>query len=810
MIFIDVIFNINSYDAFTYSVPEEIATVPQAGQRVLAPFGNRILTGVIVDVKSDTNLSRIKEIIDILDEDPLITKEMLQLMSWMSEYYLSPPGQTIQAALPRGIERRSEVYATPEGGIDPDGVSLTDKQRFLYDIIARDPGMTIRYYREKFGVGAVNHFIRVLENKCLIKTQVKISGTKVGPVNRKVVRIIDEFPADVSGLRNQEKVLAILNNMKGRKYSIPDFLSQTGFSRSRIATLDKFGLVQVSNEEITRSTKFAYDEKQKKIVLNSSQKSALSKIKAAVIAEKFRVFLVHGVTGSGKTQIYLEAINNTLNKGKTAIVLIPEISLTPQTVGRFENFFPNQVAVFHSRMSLGERYDTWRKINAGDYPIVVGPRSALFMPLKNLGMIVVDEEHDNSFKQNGSKPRYHARDVAIYRASQNSCVVILGSATPSMESYYNAKAGKYELLELPERINNVSMPRVSVIDMRYGKGQKRESQIFSTQLLKKLNERIRNDEQTILLQNRRGYSSFIQCVSCGYIPQCPHCAIALTYHSYDKSLHCHYCGHSAPTGKNCEKCNSEQLKYQGSGTQKIESELKRFLPTAKILRMDQDTTTVKDAHDTYLQAFRAKKFDILLGTQMISKGLDIPNVTLVGVISAEIGLSLPDFRASERVFQLLTQVAGRAGRDQRPGEVIIQSYLEHHYSIQFARNHDFIGFYNAEIEHRNQLSYPPFSRIINLKVTGDNLNATIQASREVAAMLRRFSQGNFVVTGPAPCPLTILKNRYRWQILLKLNMKSDPSGKRTKLVLKKHLENNLKFKKGDTRVTIDVDPVEML
>jgi len=810
MIFIDVIFNINNYDAFTYSVPEEITTSPLAGQRVLAPFGNRILTGIITTVKSETNLSRIKEIIDILDEEPLITSEMLQLMSWMSEYYLSPPGQTIQAALPKGIERRSEVYATPEQGIDPDGVPLTDKQRFLYDIIVRDPGMTIKYYREKFGVGAVNHFIKLLENKGLIKTQVKISGTKVRPVNRKLITIVDEFPADVSGLRNQEKVIAILKQIKGKKISVPDFLTLTGFSRSRITTLEKFGLLQISDEEITRSTKFAYNEKHKNIVLNNSQKSTLSKIKDSVIGSIFKVFLIHGVTGSGKTQIYLEAIKSTLKKSKTAIVLIPEISLTPQTVGRFENFFPDQVAVFHSRMSLGERYDTWRKINAGDYPIVVGPRSALFMPLKNLGMIVVDEGHDNSFKQNGSKPRYHARDVAIYRASQNNCVVILGSATPSMESYYNARAGKYELLELPERINNVSMPQVSVVDMRYGKGQKRESQILSAQLLKKLNERMHNNEQTILLQNRRGYSSFIQCVACGYIPQCPHCAIALTYHSYDKSLHCHYCGYSTLAGKNCDKCNSEQLKYQGSGTQKIESELKRLLPTAKILRMDQDTTTVKNAHDTYLQAFRAKKFDILLGTQMISKGLDIPNVTLVGVISAEIGLSIPDFRASERVFQLLTQVAGRAGRDQRPGEVIIQSYLEHHYSIQFARNHDFIGFYNTEIEHRTQLSYPPFSRIINLKVTGENLNATIQASREVAAMLRRLSQDHFVVIGPAPCPLTIIKNRYRWQILLKLNMKSDPSGKRTKLVLKKHLENNLKFKKGDTRVIIDVDPVEML
>jgi primosomal protein N' (replication factor Y) len=432
------------------------------------------------------------------------------------------------------------------------------------------------------------------------------------------------------------------------------------------------------------------------------------------------------------------------------------------------------------------------------------------MPLKNLGIIVVDEEHDNSFKQTGSRPRYHARDVAIYRASLNKCPVILGSATPSMESYYNARSGKYRLLELPERINNVAMPRVGVVDMRYGSGKKRDSRIFSAQLIKAINDRLTRGEQTILLQNRRGYSSFIQCMACGYIPPCPNCAIALTYHSYDKLSHCHYCGYSSPAGKNCNKCDSAQLKFQGSGTQKIESELKRVFASARILRMDQDTTSIKNAHDMYLQAFREKKFDILLGTQMISKGLDIPNVTLVGVISAEIGLSIPDFRSAERVFQLLTQVAGRAGRDERPGEVVIQSYLEHHYSIQFARHHDYAGFYKAELEHRHQFSYPPVNRIINLKVTGEDLNKTINKARELAGMLRRISRDNFTVTGPAPCPLTILKNMFRWQILLKLNMKSDPGGKKTKQILKKHLENNLKFKKADTRVIIDVDPVEML
>ena len=807
---VDVIFNINSNDEFTYQIPEEIKISPEPGQRVLAPFGNRALTGIITKVKSETNLKTVKEIIDILDNQPLINQEMMKLTAWMSDYYLSPPGQTVQTALPRGLERQSVTYVSPESDADVEAANLTEKQRFLYDIITRAPGKTTKYYKEKFGVGAVTYFIRVLESKGLVKTAMKISGTKIKPVTRQTVIIAEEFPPEISGIRNKEQVLEILARDRGLKFYMTDFCNHTGFSRGKVKNLVRAGLIHLAEEEIVRQVKFTYQEKQKAITLNDSQKSVLEKIGISVVAKKFKVYLIHGVTGSGKTQIYLEAIKNTLSRGRTAIVLIPEISLTPQTVRRFENFFPGQVAVFHSKMSLGERFDTWRKINSGDYPIVVGPRSALFMPLENLGMIVVDEEHDNSYKQTGSKPRYHARDVAIYRASQNDAVVILGSATPSLESYYNARIGKYELLELRERIKNIPMPAVSVIDMRYGQSRKRESPVFSSVLLKKINERLQNEEQVILLQNRRGYSSFVQCIACGYIPQCPSCAIALTYHSFNESIQCHYCGYSALAGKTCNKCDGQQLKYQGSGTQKIEKELKRILPRARVLRMDQDTTTMKNAHDNYLQAFRERKFDILLGTQMISKGLDIPNVTLVGVIAAEIGLSLPDFRASERVFQLLTQVAGRAGRDGRQGEVIIQSYLENHYSIQFARNHDFIGFYKVEIEHRSQLNYPPHLRLINLKVIGENLSTTIKTSRDIAAKLRRQSVNYFKVIGPAPCPLTIINKKYRWQLLLKLNLDSDPSGKKTKMILRKHLEYYLRFNRADTKVIIDVDPVDML
>ncbi len=807
---VDVVFNINNDQAFTYRIPEEIHISPQPGQRILAPFRNRILTGVIINLKTATDLKSVKEIIDILDDKPIINPEMLRLTEWISDYYMSPYGQTIQAAIPRGIGRQSEIYVNCNDDAQPEAAQLTEKQQFLFDIICRDPGKTLRFYNQKFGIGAVHYFLRILEKKDLVKVRIRLSGLKVKPLMRQTLTISANLPAEISGLRNPEQVLKILEERKGDTFILSDFSRQTGFSRSKIKNLAKIGLVSISQEEKVRRTRFTYVEKPQKIRLNSDQVTALANIRQAVIKKQFNVYLIHGVTGSGKTQIYLEAIKQTLDGGRTAIILIPEISLTPQTVQRFENFFPDRVAVFHSKMSPGERFDTWRKIEAGEYPIVVGPRSALFMPLQNLGMIVVDEEHDNSYKQSGSKPRYHARDAAIYRARENNAVVILGSATPSMESYYNAQIGKYELLKLPSRIKNIPMPRVTVVDMRYQRNQKGKSAIFSSLLLQKINERVDRNEQVILLQNRRGYASFIQCVACGYIPQCPHCAIALTYHSYNNALQCHYCGYTNPAGKTCAKCDGEQLKYQGSGTQKIETQLKRVIPDARILRMDQDTTHAKHAHDTYLQAFRAQKFDILLGTQMISKGLDIPNVTLVGVIAAEIGLTLPDFRAAERVFQLLTQVAGRAGRDERSGEVIIQSYLENHYAIQYARSHNFTDFYNTEIKYRLQMGYPPHNRLINIRVSGENLSATINMARDISGKLRRAATDYFAVVGPAPCPLAILNNKYRWQIMIKLHMQNDPAGKHTRRILAKQLKYYLRFNKRDTTVTIDVDPVEML
>jgi primosomal protein N' (replication factor Y) len=461
-------------------------------------------------------------------------------------------------------------------------------------------------------------------------------------------------------------------------------------------------------------------------------------------------------------------------------------------------------------MSLGERYDTWRRVEQSEKCIVIGPRSALFLPVKNPGIIIVDEEHDGSFKQESPAPRYHARDTAIYHARVNDSVVILGSATPSMESYYNAVQGKYHLLKLEKRIENLEMPSVQIINMKTIKTTEGQTNIFSPELLKKIRIRVKNKEQIILLQNRRGFSSYLQCNQCGHTTKCPNCDIYLTFHASSNHLQCHYCGHSTAVTNSCPKCDGTQIKYIGAGTQQIEKELQKLIPEVRVLRMDFDTTSMKNAHENILKRFKEGKADILLGTQMIAKGLDFENVSLVGVISADIGLTLPDFRSAERIFQLLTQVAGRAGRKTKQGEVVIQTGMEYHYAIQYAKSHDFKGFYTQESAYRKKSGYPPFTRLIKIGITSDKIGEVNQIARDIVSRLKKKSNDYYTVIGPAPSPVSRLKNKYRWQILLKVDIQKDRSGKTVRTLLKSVLEHPLFSRKTSQSVSIDVDPIDMM
>jgi primosomal protein N' (replication factor Y) (superfamily II helicase) len=510
------------------------------------------------------------------------------------------------------------------------------------------------------------------------------------------------------------------------------------------------------------------------------------------------------VTGSGKTEVYMQAIEEVLRQGKEAIVLVPEISLTPQMVERFKGRFGSQVAVLHSGLSVGEKYDEWRKIHRKEVQLVVGARSAIFAPFENLGMIIIDEEHEASYKQE-ENPRYHARDVAIYRARVHGCPVVLGSATPSLESFARAKKGVYQLLTLKKRVSDNGMPDVHIVDMREELRSGNRS-MFSRTLFEKLKDRLEKGEQSVLFLNRRGYSTFVMCRDCGYVIRCPHCDISLTYHRVEQRLKCHYCGHEEPITYRCPSCGSEHIRFFGTGTQKVEEELTKLLPQARVIRMDIDTTSRKGAHERLLAEFGAGKADILLGTQMIAKGLDFPKVTLVGVLAADTMLHLPDFRASEKTFQLLTQVSGRAGRHELPGEVVIQTYTPEHYSVALAAKHDYDAFYQREMVLRKMYGYPPFYYLTLITVSHSEITKAVAVTEKIAAYLRAQLSNEAIILGPVASPIARLHDRYRYQCMIKY--KREPNMTRVlKAVIDRYQHD---VSQGDLSITIDTNPYTMM
>ncbi len=810
MKYAQVVFNISLDHVFSYKIPRELRGLVCEGSRVLASFGKRFLTGIVVNLKDEVDFDNCKELTDVIDKEPLLSKEILELTHWISQYYLSSWGQAIHIALPKGTEEFSKERIFLNQNFDFDSVQLTDRQNELKEIIFRQPGRTSKFYQEKFGRKSFYFILQKLKTLEIIIIEKKIEKPAVKSKERYFVKIPPDISTRLKLLKKVNDKIKIIIDYKDQEILFTDFLKITGLSASTINRLANDDILFKEKKVVKRIPEFQFSESKKIVDLTTEQKQALETINISIHENNFQVHLLHGVTGSGKTQIYLEAIRETYQMNKSAIILIPEISLTPQTVSRFHYYFKDKITVFHSKMSLGERYDAWWKIFKEEKSIVIGPRSALFMPVKNIGIIIVDEEHEGSYKQNDSAPRYQARDVAIYRAKMNNAVIILGSATPSLESYYNARKDKYNLIDVKNRIGNIPLPKVSIIDLRGRQKEKKESMIFTPVFIEKIREKLSKSEQIIILQNRRGYSSFQQCMDCGFIIRCPNCEVSLTYHSYNNKLLCHYCGYDRIAVETCPKCNGFQIKNSGTGTQKIELEIKKIIPGCKILRMDQDTTRGKNSHDNILDKFKRKEADILLGTQMIAKGLDFENVTLVGVISADIGLSLPDFKASERTFQLLTQVAGRSGRGGKGGEVIIQTYQFSHPAVQFSSNHDFVGFYLGEMKNRLELGYPPFSRIINIKIIGVDLNKTISTAREITQILRKKLKQICQILGPAPSPLMRIRNLYRWQILIKTKKEKDSRGDKVNLLLREALDPYLKKNRKDFKVQVDVDPVDLM
>ncbi|MBC1677479.1 primosomal protein N' [Listeria welshimeri] len=778
---------------FDYFIPEDLEELIRPGMRVSVPFGNRKIQGFVTSLDETEENPKLKGIDGVMDLAPVLNEELMELGDWLAEDTLSFRVSAYQAMLPAALRAKYEKYF----------LRLDDENEELEQLFEGYETLDWKVAEARGLLKQIGKWVREGSVEVVYQVKNKITNKKVRVVSclkspYQLTEIIEDMPKNAKA---QSRVLAFFQAFEGSEILVSELKKQAETTDTTIKKLADLNILTIQEKIISRDPYQNHQfEKSESLQLLPDQQTACWKITAATEQE---TFLIHGVTGSGKTEIYLQTIEAKLKEGKEAIVLVPEISLTPQMVERFKSRFGSEVAVLHSALSSGEKYDEWRKIERKEARVVVGARSAVFAPLENLGIIIIDEEHEASYKQEDN-PRYHARDVAIWRANKYQCPVVLGSATPSLESFARAKKGVYTLIELPSRVNDRAMPEVSVVDMREELRKENRTE-FSTELLEKIKDRIAKKEQTVLMLNRRGYSSFVMCRDCGYVVECPNCDISLTYHQSSNQMKCHYCGHEERVPQKCPSCEGEHIRYFGTGTQKVEESLTKLIPEARVIRMDVDTTRTKGAHEKLLKSFRNHEADILLGTQMIAKGLDFPDITLGGVLNADTMLHLPDFRASERTFQLLTQVSGRAGRHERTGEVVVQSYNPEHYSIEFAKKHDFIGFYNHEMQLRKMGSYPPFYYLTMINVSDENEMKAIRTIQEMAQFLRGKLGPDAVVLGPVPSTITRIKNKYRYQCIIKYKIEPD-----LKKELKTLITHYQKDQQKGLTITIDVQPYVLM
>ena len=775
----DVALPVHVSQTFTYRLPASMRDVAQPGARIVVPFGRKLATGFIVALRSkpveDAGLKdlEIKEAEDLIDAVPLIAPDVLQITRWVSDYYAAPWGEVLKAALPPGITESIEQFLslTPKGTeelahIRPDGAP-TNKAR-LISLIANKGELSLRAAASALGQTQAVNAARALERAGVLEIAQRCRGAATKEKVQRAVRLVSRAEAgDPKFSAAQRRVIRTLE-LAGDAMPLRDLLRSAQVSESATKTLQRKGLVEIFAEPVRRdplaNAALPSPETHK---LTDSQFSVLSQIEGQLAQESYATFLLHGITGSGKTEVYMRAMRAALERGRSAMMLVPEIALTPVFSRRLRAQFGDQVAIFHSSLSRGERFDEWSRVKNGKAQIVIGTRSAVFAPIRNLGLVVVDEEHEPTYRQQDS-PHYNARDTAIVRAQKASAVVVLGSATPSLESFHNARVGKYHYLHLPERIGRRPLAGARIIDMREVFAQYGKPRVFSDELVLAIEETHARKEQAIILLNRRGYSSFVLCRSCGESIQCPNCDVTLTYHRSERVIVCHYCNYRRPAPTQCPTCAGKYIYYVGEGTEQLEEMLGKMFPVLRIARIDRDTTARRSVFEKSLFDFSEGKLDLLVGTQMLAKGHDFPNVTLVGVVSVDAGLALPDFRAAERTFQLITQVAGRAGRGDQPGQVLIQTYHPHHYALRHACAQDYAGFYDEEIRYRQNHSYPPFVALASLLVHGSDLNPTRVTALELRKELDQANKERACrVLGPAPAPLARLKGEHRIQLLVK-------------------------------------------
>jgi primosomal protein N' (replication factor Y) len=824
-LFVSVALPLPVFRTFTYSVPEGERERARVGARVLVPFGRKEKIGWIDRVVEVAEVERVRAIHGVVDREPTAPATLVRLCRWLADYYVAPLGQVLRTALPAALSDSSTDYLALR---DPDAVArgaLSPSELRVLDWLAKKDGpRTVASLRRECGDRAWWPAIRRLEADGAL--EVIVEGPRLAPPvrTRRVLRLTRELPslaereALFARAKRQRECWELVESMGGAA-EVAHLTGKLHFSSSVVNGLVEKGIAAIMEEETSRDPYAGIALPPAPVLTPTpAQRAALDSLIAAARRPDPGTHLLRGITGSGKTLVYVELLREVVERqGRSAIVLVPEIALTPQTVGRFKSVFGDQVAVLHSALSEGERYDEWRALRSGEKRIVVGARSAIFAPLPDLGAIVVDEEHEGSYKQ-ADAPRYHAREVAVVRARMEGAICVLGSATPSLESWANALSGKYSLLELPGRAGGQPLPPIRVVDLREERKRAETasapaaswSSILSEPLVEAVRSRLARGEQTILLLNRRGYATFVQCRECGQVWHCPECNVSLTYHRGRARLTCHYCFHEEPAPKRCTDCGSTDLTFRGVGTEQVERAVAEAFPAARLARMDVDTTSGKWAHHEILGRVERGEVDILLGTQMIAKGLDFPNVTLVGVINADTGINLPDFRATERTFQLLTQVAGRAGRGEKGGEVIVQTSLPGHYAVTCASEHDFLGFAKRELEVRRDPSYPPHTRLVNFVVSGVTEEGTQQAvdgaAEWVRGLLRARKVSGIELIGPAPCAIDRIRGRWRWHFLLR-SASATMLG-RVSRYFAEHYE--LPKGKDELRVAIDRDPVALL
>lgn len=786
---------------FDYLIPTEWENQNfiKPGMRVVVPFGPRKVQGFVTAIVEHTEVEKIRKLDSVLDLTPVLTPELLELGEWLAEKTLCFLITAYQAMLPAAmkVKYRKELQIKHYSHIN---------NQMLYPVMNKDviPWEEIEKNKKIFPLiqkeiqnGNIEVIYRVEDRAKQKKVKVIFSVVS----KNELLKIFDSMPGQAT--KQKEIIDHFIHDPN--EIELQELLTILGITVAPINSLINKGILKHKYKEVYRDP---YEDKTFKktepMVLTVDQTKAIKPILTHIENGLHAVFLMYGITGSGKTEVYLQAIDSVLQKGKEAIMLVPEISLTPMMVERFKGRFGSEVAVLHSGLSKGEKYDEWRKIQRKEVRVVVGARSAIFAPFENLGIIIIDEEHETSYKQE-ENPRYHAKDVAIRRGQIHQCPVILGSATPSLESYARAQKNVYQLLPLKQRINARKLPSVDIIDMREELRNGNRS-MFSITLLDKLKNRIEKGEQSVLFLNRRGFSTFVMCRDCGYVLNCPHCDISLTYHKRDYKLKCHYCGYESHLPSTCPECTSEHIRFFGTGTQKVEEELAKIMPEARVIRMDVDTTSRKGSHEKLLQAFGNKQADILLGTQMIAKGLDFPDVTFVGILAADSMLHIPDFRASEKTFQLITQVSGRAGRHELPGEVVIQTYSPEHYSIELAAIPDYESYYSREMMLRKAHQYPPFYYLTLVTVSHPELMKVVNITEKITQFLSEKLTNQSIILGPVASPIPRIKDRYRYQCMIKY--KDEPKlGKALQTLIHQYQQEMIR---NDLQISIDMNPYMLM